>query len=345
MKNIQYSPKNEIIKTQFFDMLEHAKGRDQKTITSHAKAIHEFEISTGFRDFKAFTVKQAHDYKEYLTNKRNKRTGEPISKSYLRNYTTHVRNFFEWLLNQKGYKSIQYDHVQHFNITRNDRNRASATAYQESYDVSEILSTIRQMPDTNEIKMRNKAIISLNLLTTPRISALASARIESVKYMKDMKAWAFIQNPNWVNTKYAKTITAYFIGNIQDIYDNVLNWRTYLLDKGFSGKDPLFPKIIPSFSHEGVQILNLEKEFIKSKSTIRGVFKKAFEGNHLPYLKPHSFRHSIVRYAMQSDQSPLLISALNQNIGHAMDVGVIISSYGTTPEHQRAKVLKEFKLE
>lgn len=46
------------------------------------------------------------------------------------------------------------------------------------------------MPDTNEIKMRNKAIISLNLLTTPRISALASARIESVKYMKDMKAWA-----------------------------------------------------------------------------------------------------------------------------------------------------------
>ena len=200
------------------------------------------------------------------------------------------------------------------------------------------------MPDTNEIDMRNKAIISLNLLTTPRISALASARIESVKYMKDMKAWAFIQNPNWVNTKYAKTITAYFIGNIQDIYDNVLNWQTYLLDKGFSGKDPLFPKIIPSFSHEGFQILNLEKEFIKSKSTIRGVFKKAFEGNQLPYLKPHSFRHSIVRYAMQSEQSPLLISALNQNIGHAMDVGVIISSYGTTPEHQRATVLKAFEL-
>ena len=216
MKNIQYSPKNEIIKTQFFDMLEHAKGRDQ---------------------------------------------------------------------------------------------------------------------------------ISLNLLTTPRISALQSARIESVKHIKHMKSWAFIQNPNWVNTKYAKTITSYFIGNIQDIYDNVLNWKTYLLDKGFTGKDPLFPKIVPSFSQDGFQILNLEKEFIKSQTSIRTVFAKAFEANGLPYYKPHSFRHSIVRYAMQSEQSPLLISALNQNIGHAMDVGVIISSYGTTPEHQRAKVLKAFELE
>jgi integrase len=326
-------------------MLEHAKGRDQKTINSHAKAIHEFEVSTGFGDFKQFNVKQAQYYKEHLTNKRNKRTGEPISKSYLRNYTTHVRQFFEWLLNQKGYKSIKYDDVQHFNITRNDRNRASATAYQDSYDVSEILSTIRQMPSKNEIEMRNKALISLNLLTTPRISALQSARIESVKHIKHMKAWAFIQNPNWVNTKYAKTITSYFIGDIKELYDNVLNWQTYLLDKGFTGKDPLFPKIIPSFSQDGFQILNLEKEFIKSQTSIRTVFAKAFQSNELPYYKPHSFRHAVVRHALATPHSGLLISALDQNMGHAMDVGVIISSYGTTPEHQRAKVLKEFKLE
>lgn len=67
MKNIQYNRKNEIIKTQFFEMLEHAKGRDQKTINSHAKAIHEFEVSTGFGDFKQFNVKQAQYYKEHLT--------------------------------------------------------------------------------------------------------------------------------------------------------------------------------------------------------------------------------------------------------------------------------------
>jgi integrase/recombinase XerD len=345
MNKIKYNAKNEIIKTQFFGMLEHAKGRDPKTVNSHAKAIHEFEISTDFCDLKKFDVKQAQEYKEHLSKKKNKRTGVPISKSYLRNYTTHVRQFFEWLLNQKGYKNIKYDDVQHLNITRNDRNRASATAYQDSYDVPEIISTIRKMPSNNEVEMRNKALISLTLLTTPRISALQSARIGSIKYIKHLKAWAFLQNPNWVNTKYAKTITAYFIGDIKDIYDNVLNWQTYLIDKGFTEKDPLFPKIVPSFNSDGLQILNLEKEFIKSQSSIRTIFEKAFTSNELPYYKPHSFRHAVVRHSLTTPHSGLLISALDQNMGHAMDVGVIISSYGTTPEHQRAEVLKSFKLE
>lgn len=39
------------------------------------------------------------------------------------------------------------------------------------------------------------------------------------------------------------------------------------------------------------------------------------------------------------------ISALNQNLGHKMDVGTIINSYGSRPEHERAKILKEIDLE
>lgn len=346
MKKIRYNPKNELVKASFFEMLENAKGRDHKTINSVAKAIHEFEVSTNFSDFTQFEIKQAIGFKDHLSSKKNKRTGQPISKSHLRNYTAHVREFFEWLERQKGYsKYIKYDDVQYFNITRNDRNKASATAYQDSYDIPEILSTIRAMPCTNDIEMRNKALISLCLLTTPRISAMQTARMGSLKYFKDLEAWAFVQNPNYVNTKYARQITAYFIGHVQDIYNNVIVWHTSLLNKGFTDKDPLFPKIVPSFNKEGLQILNLEKDFIQSQTTVRAIFKKAFVKNELPYYKPHSFRHSIVRAAMKREGSALLISALNQNIGHAMDVGTIISSYGTCPEHERAKILKNFKME
>lgn len=39
------------------------------------------------------------------------------------------------------------------------------------------------------------------------------------------------------------------------------------------------------------------------------------------------------------------ISTLNQNIGHTLDVGTIIASYGTRPEHERAGILKNFDLE
>ena len=40
----------------------------------------------------------------------------------------------------------------------------------------------------------------------------------------------------------------------------------------------------------------------------------------------------------------ILISALAQNMGHK-DVGVIIASYGTGPDHERAGILKSFELE
>ncbi len=346
MTDIKLNKDNEMIKVQFLNMLENAKGRDPKTVQAYANAIHEFEIFTNFIQFKSFEIKHAIGFKEYLTSKKNKITGEPISKSYLQHYTSHVREFFEWLEKQRGYrKYIKYDDVQYFTISRNDRNKALATGYQESHDVGDILSTIRSMPYDTEIELRNRAMISLCLLTTPRISALQTARIGSIKYFKSQDAWAFVQNPNLVDTKYSRQITAYFIGNSQDIYKNILDWVSYLKDMEFGDKDPLFPQIIPTFNKYGEPMLVLEREFIKSQTTIRKIFANSFNDNDLPYYKPHSFRHSITRKAMEHEKSPLLISALNQNIGHAMDVGTIIASYGTRPEHERAGILKAFNLE
>lgn len=346
MKKITYNPQNEIVKAKFFEMLENAKGRDPKTVDSYAKALHEFEVFTNFADFKKYETKVAIGFKEYLANKKNKRTGENISKSYLQHCTSHVREFFEWLSRQKGYeKYIQYDDVQYFTLSRNDRNRARATNYQESYSIEEILSTIRNMPDSNPIEMRNKALISLTLLTTPRISALQTSRIGSIKHFSELDAWAFVQNPNYVATKFAKHITAFFIGHVQDIYNNVLSWIEYLKSEGFTDKCPLFPKITPSFTNEGLPCLVIEKEFIKSQSTIRNIFKQAFTNNDLLYHKPHTFRHALTRKMMRSDKSPLLISNLAQNLGQEKDQGVIIASYGTSPEHERAGILKAFELE
>ena len=45
----QYNINNEIVKTEFFDMLRNAKGRDPKTIKSYADAIREFEVFTQFK--------------------------------------------------------------------------------------------------------------------------------------------------------------------------------------------------------------------------------------------------------------------------------------------------------
>ena len=340
----KYNEKNERVKTKYFE--KKARSRDPKTIDSYVKAIYEFEASTGFADFKKFNSDQAIEFKAYLNNKNNKNTGQPISKSYFVNYLSHVKMFFLWLKDQKGYRRhIDIDDVLDFDVNRNDRRRASATNYKEHYEVSDILATIRSISTDDVLSRRNKAMIGLCLVTTPRIAALQSTTIESIRYFKHEDSYGFVQNPNTIDTKFANNFIAYFIGNVSDIIDNIISWQQFLIEQGFDSKDPLFPKIQPSFDGGGRQIFKVEKQVIKSAETIRRVFKAVFTNNGLPYYSPHSFRHTIIGKALRTSNSDLFLSALGPNFGHALPLPTLISSYGVCPERERAKVLKEFKLE
>ena len=340
----QYNEKNEQVKTKYFE--KKSRSRDPKTIESYIKAIYEFECSTSFADFKTFKSDQAIEFKAYLEGKKNKNTGRAISKSYFVNYLSHTKMFFLWLKDQKGYKRhIDIDDVLDFEVNRNDRRRASATSHKESYEVSDILSTIRSMPNNDVLNRRNKALISLCLLTTPRIAALQTTTVESIKFFKHEGVYGFVQNPNSIDTKYANNFVSYFIGDVSDIIENVVSWRQFLMDSGFSAKDPLFPKVQPSFDEDGFQIFKVEKKEIKSSETLRRVFKAVFTGNGFPYYSPHSFRHTIVGKALRTPDSDLFLSALGPNFGHALPMPTLISSYGVCPERERAKVLKSFKLE
>ena len=109
MSSVKFNAKNERVKEVFFEMLEHAKGRSKITIKQFANAIAEFEKFTNYQDFTTFEIKQAIGFKEYLSNKTNQLTNEPISKSYLQHYTKSVREFFEFL-SHEGFVSRKYNH-------------------------------------------------------------------------------------------------------------------------------------------------------------------------------------------------------------------------------------------
>ena len=161
----RHNQNNEIVKRKFFEQLEHAKnGKDPKTVDQYIKAIHEFEMATGFKDFKMFSSDWAIEFKNHLQDKLNERTGEPVSKSFYFHYLSHVREFFEWLVsNEKYYRKIKLRDVEYLHSTRNDKNIAKATGYQESHLLPDILATIRNMPSDTEIELRNRAMISLCL--------------------------------------------------------------------------------------------------------------------------------------------------------------------------------------
>ncbi len=343
----RYNDANEIVKYKFFEHLEHSKdGKDPKTVTQYVSAIHEFELATGFKDFRKYNSDWAISFKNYLNDKQNKRTGENISKSLYFHYISFVRQFFDWLVaSEKDYSKIKQLDVEFLSVSRNDKNRAKATGYQESHEVADILSTIRKMPATNEIELRNKAMISLFLLTSARISSLKQARIKSIKYFKDYDIWAFMQDPRLQNTKFAKTINTFFVGSIADIIENVTSWLEYLISKGFGDKDYLFPKITPSFTPNGEAIMVLTKEPIKSDSQIRDIVKSAFLNNRLPYHKPHTFRHSIARKVRKNGANLDTMLALAENFGQKSGMATLAKSYATDYLAIQASLVKAVVLE
>lgn len=338
---------NEIVKRKFFEQLEHCRnGKDPKTVNQYVNAIHEFEIATGFKDFKTFDSEWAIDFKNHLSDKVNKRTKAPISKSLYFHYLSHVREFFEWLVsNDKAYNKIKRRDIEYLHVTRNDKNKARATGYQESHSLADIIATIRNMPSDTELDLRNRAMVSLCLLTTPRISALQTARVQSIKHFKQYDVWAFVQDPRMLNTKFSKKITAFFIGSSKDLIENVIAWREYLLAKGFTEKDYLFPKISTSFNSDCMSVMTLTREYIKSQSTIRDIFKQAFIENKLPYYKPHSFRHTITRAMKKGENAVERSIALAENLGHKGGLSTLHASYGGDYERQQSAILKAFELE
>lgn len=343
----RYNPANEIVKYRFFEELENIKdGKDPKTVNQFVNALHEFEVATDFRDFKKYTSDWALRFKDYLNDKKNKQTGQTISKSLYFHYIAFVRQFFEWLVeNEKDYAKLKPKDIGYLHVTRNDKNKARATNYQESHEVADILATIRAMPETTEIERRNKAILSLFLLTTPRISSLMHARIGRIKYFREYETWAFIQDPREQTTKYSRNITAFFIGQSEDIIQNVLKWQNELICKGRRKSDFLFPKITPSFTADGSAVIVLTKEGIKSESQIREAVKEAFQNNGLPYLKPHSFRHSIARKVRKEPDATNKLIALAENLGQKSGMATIITSYAGDALKERAEIIKNIRLE
>lgn len=311
------NPVNERAKYKYRVHCKRVQSKDDKTLAAILKHIREYELFTGFEDFKKFNATTAHKYIEYLLE-------QDYSLSYIDGNIRMLKEFLSWLERQKGYRSkINYNHIEYLNLTNNQRRTAKATEYKRAYTYKQILATIGMMPNTTITQKRNKAIISLQALCGLRISELRTVKLRNL--VEEDGHYFIYVNPKDMEVKTAKTREANFMPLSKDIVQNVLEWRDYLLSLGFTLKDPLFPQMTNSFNQRNLLESNIIKEGIKSNTTIRNVFKEAFTTAGHEYLRPHSFRHTIVRFAEK--QTPEFLNAVRQSLGHS-SIDTTFQSYG-----------------
>src|SRR5207237_1910101 len=118
---------NERIKRDYLIFLKAARGMSEASLDSVAKAIHRFEASTKFRDFRKFHVEQAIAFRRHLSETTNAATGKPLSQATILQTLNGLRAFVLWLAGQPGYRSrISYSDADYFSLSEKDTRIATA---------------------------------------------------------------------------------------------------------------------------------------------------------------------------------------------------------------------------
>ena len=326
----RFNVKNERMKYAYKKHLARIGQKDEKTILAALKHIRDFEIFIDFKGYEAFNDDIADQYIKSIFK-------SDKSLSFINDNLRALKDFLNWLERQRGYRSkINYNHIEYLNISNNQRKTAKAQAYQKSYKFDDIIKTIRAMPDQTTKEKRDKAVISLQALCALRISELRTVKIENI--IKEDDIYFIDANPKSMKTKFAKSRHAVFMPLPEDIIANVIIWRDYLISIGFKQKEPLFPVIDNHFNSFNLLEQDITHSEIKSDTTIRNIFKKAFEAVGFDYLNPHSFRKTIARYA--ETQSPQFLNAVRQNLGHR-SIDTTLNSYGQLSHYEQRRVMSE----
>ena len=152
----KYNPKNERIKTDYFEWQKEANQKSDATIDNIRKAIDRFEEYTKYKDFKYFNREQAKGFKKKLSETSNTRSKEKLSKSTVFGNLRHLKDFFKWLAYKQGYKRIELAQIEYFNLSEKEERIAKAGRVKRVPTLEQIRSVINSMPYDNEIDLRNR---------------------------------------------------------------------------------------------------------------------------------------------------------------------------------------------
>jgi len=333
-----HNASNERIKRKYFAYLKEAKRHSEPTVDAVAKALNRFEVYGKHRDFKAFHFEQAVAFKKHLAEQKAKLSGEKLSKATLHATLNQLKQFFQWLSRETGYKSrIQYSDAEYFNLSEKDTRIATAKREQRSPTLQQIKHVIASMPTNTEIERRNRALIAFTLLTGARDSAIASAKLKHI----DLLAGCFFQDARDVDTKFSKTFTTFFFPVGDEILEIVGDWVKYLRDELIWGNDdPAFPSTrIAIGASRQFEVVGLDRKHWSNATPIRKIFKEAFVNAGLPYFNPHSFRNTLVRLGETTCKSPEEFKAWSQNLGHEKVMTTFLN-YGEVSYQRQGEIIR-----
>jgi hypothetical protein len=108
----------------------------------------------------------------------------------------------------------------------------------------------------------------------------------------------------------------------------------------FGPDDPLFPATrLVQGQDRTFTSAGLTRTPWRTAGPIRQIFRDAFIAAGLPYVNPHAFRKTLVRFGETICRSPEEWKAWSQNLGHESEMTTFVG-YGEVPAHRQAEIMR-----
>lgn len=315
---------NEMIKREYFAYLKGAGRYSDSSIGTYERAILLWQEFNKNADFRGFNKDRAAEFKAWLDDDKG------LSPTYRYHTLRKLKGFLLWLSKQRGYKgSINPTDIDFLNLSRKESLQASQETYRRMPSVKDVETVLSSIEPKTEVDLRDRAFISLLLLTGIRISAAVSLPIKSF----DREKCIILQYPKFgVDTKFAKPITtAFFPTQSGKPKQYFLEWCDYLVnERGFQDDDPIFPMTKVAQGEKNVNFHScgeVAKQFWGSSGPARKMFTRRFLAAGVGHHNPHAIRHLLVSEFSKMPLTELQKKAISKNLGHE-NVGTTFGEYG-----------------
>lgn len=328
----ELNPLNERLKLAWIEELIITSA--DSTIDQKLAALSQFEALTDGHDF---TLLDRDRVKLYLAKLRQTATSAHTKAAKVR----HVKAFYDWMVMDERLKpKAVRKAILALRLKDKEARAGRAKRTVKHPTLAEVEDTVRAMPDTTSIDLRNRALLAFTALSGARDGAIISMRVKHVRWA----AREVEQHPDEVDTKAGKMIQSWFfpVGDVLEA--EVKRYLDHLkTDLGFADDDPLFPA--PQMGHDDADqfcAIGLSKRRWASANPMRKVYRAAFTANGLRYYNPHSFRNMLMALAYERKLDPESLKAWSQNLGHE-HLDTSFNSYGQLDGNAQRRAMLALK--
>lgn len=317
------------------DWLQLAGRWDDKTVSAKLTSIRLFEAFCGGKAFAKVTRDDVVAFRDRLKASVLPLADEPLSISTVRHHASHLKSFFEWLVEQKGYQGLNRALPRYFELPKRFEAAGLVSKERQVPTLEEAIKMVEGMPCRTTKERRDRAMVAVAFLAALRADTITTLKVKHIEVSNKV----VVQDAKISRTKNGKSLRIKFFPLPSIFVEVVGDWQEELIALGFEGGDALFPderylvKRDPCASPGNIPSMSSTHAVTSAFKTASRPLRKQFS--------PHAAKHFIGTLSLKRCKSPEHLKIWSVNMGHENEE-VTLRHYKNIPNERRFEVFEEF---